>query len=377
MASFGTQSIPLAPNTRYESSTKSIPPVEDPKDSTTIPGLSVNDSNSHSISSETDNEKPKTAGLQYAPIHGAAGYDGNETMLQKTVTQLYGPLSPVERDEIRQIASLHRSKTGVSTKTDNELDRTDTIDEMSDDDPRVDPEKPEFDVSLWARAFVRAMDEEGIRKSRAGFAFKDLNVSGTGSALSLQSDVASILMAPFRLNEYVQFGHKPHKMIIQNFDGVVKSGEMLIVLGRPGSGCSTFLKTICGELTGLELEKGSTVHYNGIPQERMVKEFKGEVTYNQEVDKHFPHLTVGETLEFAAAARTPHSRVRGISRGTFIKHMVKVVMTVFGLSHTRNTKVGNEYIRGVSGGERKVTILFNLSEGLVLISNHQIASQYS
>ena len=28
-------------------------------------------------------------------------------------------------------------------------------------------------------------------------------------------------------------------------------------------------------------------------------------------------------------------------------------MTVFGLSHTRNTKVGNEYIRGVSGGERK------------------------
>ena len=85
----------------------------------------------------------------------------------------------------------------------------------------------------------------------------------------------------------------------------------------------------------------------------MVKEFKGELVYNQEVDKHFPHLTVGETLEFAAAARTPHSRVKSISRETFIKHMTKVVMTVFGLSHTRNTKVGNEYIRGVSGGERK------------------------
>lgn len=85
----------------------------------------------------------------------------------------------------------------------------------------------------------------------------------------------------------------------------------------------------------------------------MIKEFKGEVVYNQEVDKHFPHLTVGETLEFAAAARTPHSRVKGVSRKTFIKHMIKVVMTVFGLSHTRNTKVGNEYIRGVSGGERK------------------------
>ena len=28
-------------------------------------------------------------------------------------------------------------------------------------------------------------------------------------------------------------------------------------------------------------------------------------------------------------------------------------MTGFGFSHTRNTKVGNKYIRGVSGGERK------------------------
>ncbi len=33
--------------------------------------------------------------------------------------------------------------------------------------------------------------------------------------------------------------------------------------------------------------------------------------------------------------------------------MTQVVMTVFGLSHTRNTIVGNVYIRGVSGGERK------------------------
>ena len=28
-------------------------------------------------------------------------------------------------------------------------------------------------------------------------------------------------------------------------------------------------------------------------------------------------------------------------------------MAVFGLSHTYNTKVGNDFIRGVSGGERK------------------------
>jgi ATP-binding cassette subfamily G (WHITE) protein 2 (PDR) len=33
--------------------------------------------------------------------------------------------------------------------------------------------------------------------------------------------------------------------------------------------------------------------------------------------------------------------------------MRDVIMTMLGLSHTVNTKVGNDYIRGVSGGERK------------------------
>lgn len=34
-------------------------------------------------------------------------------------------------------------------------------------------------------------------------------------------------------------------------------------------------------------------------------------------------------------------------------HVRDVVMAVFGLSHTINTRVGNDFIRGVSGGERK------------------------
>jgi ATP-binding cassette subfamily G (WHITE) protein 2 (PDR) len=43
----------------------------------------------------------------------------------------------------------------------------------------------------------------------------------------------------------------------------------------------------------------------------------------------------------------------GAGREGFSKHMAAVVMNVFGLSHTRNTKVGNDFVRGVSGGERK------------------------
>lgn len=85
----------------------------------------------------------------------------------------------------------------------------------------------------------------------------------------------------------------------------------------------------------------------------MIKQFKGEVVYNQEVDKHFPHLTVGETLEFAARVRTPQQRPGDHDRESWVKHITRVIMALYGLSHTYNTKVGNDFVRGVSGGERK------------------------
>lgn len=81
--------------------------------------------------------------------------------------------------------------------------------------------------------------------------------------------------------------------------------------------------------------------------------FRGEAIYNAETDVHFPHLTVGETLSFAAQTRAPRNRFPGITREQYSDHMRDVVMAVFGLTHTFNTKVGNDFVRGVSGGERK------------------------
>jgi ATP-binding cassette subfamily G (WHITE) protein 2 (PDR) len=95
----------------------------------------------------------------------------------------------------------------------------------------------------------------------------------------------------------------------------------------------------------------------GISAQEMHTRHRGEAIYTAEVDVHFPHLTVGDTLTFAAHARAPRDIPAGIDRQTFISHSRDVVMAMFGISHTFNTKVGNEYVRGVSGGERKrVTI---------------------
>ena len=99
--------------------------------------------------------------------------------------------------------------------------------------------------------------------------------------------------------------------------------------------------------------KCSEINYQGISKEQIKKNFRGEVIYNAETETHFPHLTVGETLKFAALARTPKNRLPGVTREQHAEHLRDVMMASFGLLHTVNTKVGDDYVRGISGGERK------------------------
>lgn len=71
------------------------------------------------------------------------------------------------------------------------------------------------------------------------------------------------------------------------------------------------------------------------------------------VDTHFPHLTVGQTLKFAVQARAPGTRRTGKVQKDYIAQQVDLLATTYGLRHTLQTKVGDDYVRGVSGGERK------------------------
>ena len=71
------------------------------------------------------------------------------------------------------------------------------------------------------------------------------------------------------------------------------------------------------------------------------------------VDTHFPHLTVEQTLQLAVKSRAPGARREGHAKNHYIAQNVDMLATTFGLRHTLKTKVGDDYVRGVSGGERK------------------------
>jgi ATP-binding cassette subfamily G (WHITE) protein 2 (PDR) len=281
-------------------------------------------------------------GKKGSPVAGSevatAGHDKHP--LERRATR-----SEIDNDERRELQRALTTMT-ISRKS----TRRPSIAEK--DDPAVDPGSDQFDLTKFLRTFRHYLEGEGIEMKQLSVVYKDLNVYGSGAALQLQKTVSDMLLAPIRPQEFFSFGKKDRKQILHRFDGIIKSGELCVVLGRPGSGCSTLLKALTGELHGLDIDD-SVIHYNGIPQQKIIKEFKGETVYNQEVDKHFPHLTVGQTLEFAAAVRTPSHRPGDMSREDFSKFMARVVMAVLGLSHTYDTKVGNDFVRGVSGGERK------------------------
>lgn len=82
--------------------------------------------------------------------------------------------------------------------------------------------------------------------------------------------------------------------------------------------------------------------------------FHGKLTIYAD-DIHIPTLTVGQTLGFALSTKTPgpNGRLPGISKKDFNREVQESLLRMLNIPHTKNTLVGNEFVRGVSGGERK------------------------
>lgn len=284
-------------------------------------------------------------------------YDASETAtLTRIKTQ--EQIDDEKRDE--EITKLARRYTTQSHRSVYEKNPFTLKEEEGWEDSILNPASPSFRPRAFAKSLLnlQARDPEKWKQRTAGFAFKDLSVFGFGSGTDYQKDVGNVFLELVGLAKKLVGAAKPRKIdILQNLDGVVHNGEMLVVLGPPGSGCSTFLKTIAGETHGFYIDEKSHINYQGIDPKQMHQDFRGEATYTAEVDVHFPMLSVGQTLEFAAEARAPRYIPGDISRKDFARTLRDVTMASFGISHTINTRVGNDFVRGVSGGERKrVTI---------------------
>ncbi|OSD01072.1 pleiotropic drug resistance ABC transporter [Trametes coccinea BRFM310] len=209
-----------------------------------------------------------------------------------------------------------------------------------------------FDFEKALRNAFRKLDESDIKRRDLGVMFQDLRVVGVGAAASYQPTLGSSLN-PLNLIRNVRAAlHPATRDILTGFNGVVRPGEMLLVLGRPGAGCSTLLKVLANQRQEYHSITGE-MWYDSLAPDQIEKHYRGDVQYCPEDDVHFPTLTVDQTLRFAATTRTPHTRLDGMTREQHVDHTVEVLETVFGLRHVKDTLVGDASIRGVSGGEKK------------------------
>ncbi|KAF1997403.1 putative multidrug resistance ABC transporter [Amniculicola lignicola CBS 123094] len=301
------------------------------------------DSDASTIAAGTDGERSR----RNTPARGADQKGSAET------TNLHSENASIaesaEREEqVMRLARRYTQQSHHSTTGQNVF--------SAEPGSALDPNGENFNARAWCRALLHMQDEDANAAPRrtAGVAFKNLNVHGFGTPTDYQKSVGNVWLETIGLaKKVIGQGTKTKINILRNLDGLVEAGELLVVLGPPGSGCSTFLKTITGETHGFFVDPSSNINYQGIDPKHMNRDFRGEAIYTAEVDVHFPQMTVGQTLFFAARARAPRHIPGGATVTEYANHMKDVIMAMFGISHTVNTRVGNDFLRGVSGGERK------------------------
>lgn len=153
---------------------------------------------------------------------------------------------------------------------------------------------------------------------------------------------------------------------ISNCTGTLHPGTMTLLVAPPGHGKSTLLRALAGRLDSSQLE--GEIYYDGKPEAELSACLEKLVAHVDQVDVHLPFLTVRETLQFALdSSVVSGEEVRSAGLQEAIERRVDTMLKLLGLEECADTLVGNELVKGLSGGQKKrVTI------GEMLITNARV-----
>ncbi|KAL2503476.1 ABC transporter G family member 25 [Abeliophyllum distichum] len=134
------------------------------------------------------------------------------------------------------------------------------------------------------------------------------------------------------------------RTILNGITGMVVPGKILAILGPSGSGKSTLLNALAGRIHHVRGLTGTILCNN----QKFTKPILKRTGFVAQNDVLYPHLTVRETLIFCSLLRLPNS----LSKKKKIS-IAESVISELGLVKCENTVIGNSFLHGISGGERK------------------------
>ncbi|KAI3868273.1 hypothetical protein MKX03_000184 [Papaver bracteatum] len=164
--------------------------------------------------------------------------------------------------------------------------------------------------------------------------------------------------------------------ILNDVSGIIKPNRMTLLLGPPSSGKTTMLLALAGKLDK-DLKVSGRVSYNGYGMHEFVPQRTS--AYISQYDLHIGEMTVRETLAFSArcqGAGTGYDMLAELARrekaanikpdpdidvymkaaaidGQEASVVTDYVLKILGLDICADTLVGDEMLRGISGGQKK------------------------
>ncbi len=135
---------------------------------------------------------------------------------------------------------------------------------------------------------------------------------------------------------------RPLRTILKQCSFDISPGKLLAIFGLSGGGKSTLIDILAGVIPP-DKYAGCILANDQLKS----RKFRNKIGYVRQSDALYPMLTIKETFYYAARLR-----VRGVSRED-LEGLVNMTLDLLHLSSVQNSYVGNESVRGVSGGERR------------------------
>ncbi|XP_020581976.1 ABC transporter G family member 35-like isoform X2 [Phalaenopsis equestris] len=224
------------------------------------------------------------------------------------------------------------------------------------------------------------IDRVGLDFPTIEMRFENLNIEAEASvgSRSLPSFYNAIMNKLEAIANYLHIlpNKKRPFTILHNLSGIIKAHRMTLLLGPPGSGKTTVLLALAGKLSS-DLKVSGKVTYNGHGMDEFVPQ--RTAAYISQHDLHMGEMTVRETLMFSARCQgvgcrydmltelsrrekaaniKPDPDIDVFMKATSIEGkktgvITDYIMKILGLDICADTMIGDEMIRGISGGQKR------------------------